>query len=115
MLERFSHVALEDADDLTGRLALEAATGDVVLGRLVRRHAGDHDAVEGVVGPAVTAAVEAVAPDLARGGFAWSNPTQVGEGGVVAQPFRVVTGDDEQLGGDVEADAVHAQQTGRGP
>ena len=43
-----------------------AAPGDVVLGRLVRGHAGDHDVVERVVGLAVAAAVEPVADGLAR-------------------------------------------------
>ena len=113
VLEGFAgDVALEDADDLAGRLAFGAAPGDVVLGRLVRAHAGDHDAVEGVVGLAVAAAVEPVTAGLARGRLEGGDAAEVGECRFVAQPFGVVAGGDEQLGGDVVADTVQASSPG---
>src|SRR6056297_958653 len=58
-------VALQDAGDLTHRLALVGASGDIVLGALVVGHAGEHDPVERRVGLPVAAAVEAVSLDFA--------------------------------------------------
>jgi hypothetical protein len=53
-------VALEAADDLFFGLAFGGAPGHVVLGALVPREAVQHDEIQGAVGLAVTAAVEAM-------------------------------------------------------
>jgi hypothetical protein len=59
-------VALEAADDHGLGSALLGASVDVGAGVWVPAEPADHDAVEGSVGGAVTAAVEAVAGGLAR-------------------------------------------------
>jgi len=69
--------------------------------------------VEGVVGLAVAAPVEAVTDGLARGRLERGDTAEVSEGGLAAEPLRVLAGSDEQLGGDVVADTVHRQQPGR--
>ena len=58
--------AFEAADDVFFGEALGGAAGDVVDGGLVKSHAHDDDSVEGCVGLAVAAAVEAVPVGLAR-------------------------------------------------
>src|SRR5581483_2380690 len=57
-------VTLEAADDLEFREAFVGAAGDVVPGAGVEAHAAEDDAPEGVVGLAVTGAVEALPGDL---------------------------------------------------
>src|SRR5215470_13075344 len=57
-------VTLETADDFLLRQAFFGAPDGVGAGRWVGAEPGDHDPVEGMVGLAVAAGVEAVAGDL---------------------------------------------------
>jgi hypothetical protein len=92
----------EDAGDLAGRLAFGASPPHVVLGRLRRGHAGDHDGVERLV----RLSVEPVADGLGRRGLARSAPQRRAKAASQRSRRGVVTGGDEQLGGDVVTDPV---------
>jgi hypothetical protein len=59
------HVALEAPDGLAAALSLRDAPVQVGAGALVPAQAGQHDGVQGAVGLAVAAAVEAVTLGLA--------------------------------------------------
>src|SRR3954468_24340242 len=102
--------ALEAADDLGLALALEGSSGDVGAGGFVVLHAHDDRPVEGGVGLAVTAAVEPVSGGQTGGGRYRGDAAEPGPGRLGAAPVDVVTGDDEQLGGGVRADAEGRDQ-----
>ena len=70
------------------------------------------DGPEGPVGLAVTASVESMAGDLARGGLERRDPAQVGPGGLRSQAFGIVAGGHEQGGRGVDADAIDIEQLG---
>src|SRR5580692_6675709 len=95
------HVTLEAADDFWFGLALLGAAGGVFLGGFVVAEADDDDAVEGGVGLAVPAAVEAVTDGFAGGGRDGRGPAEHGEGGFGVETFGVVAGSDEQGAGGV--------------
>ena len=107
------HVALDAADGFAAGPALGGASVEVVAGALVAACAGQGDVVEGGVGAAVTAAVEAASAGLAGGRLDRADAAQGGEGGFAAHAVGVVAGGDEQGGGAVGADAVALQQLGR--
>src|SRR5665647_2191980 len=99
-------VALEAADDLALGLALGGAPGDVVDGGLVEAHADDDGAVDRCIELAVPAVVDAVPPGGQSGaGGDRADPGELGQGGFGMDALGVVTGDDEDLGGGVHADA----------
>src|SRR3712207_5336516 len=100
------HEALEAADDLGLALPFVRPPLDVVEGRLVGAHAGDHHAVEGSVGLPVPAAVEPVPAGLAARGRDRAGAAQLGEGGLGADAFRVVANQEEHLHGGAGLDAV---------
>src|SRR2546430_14284765 len=79
-------VALEAADDLFLAEALCGASVHVGLGSWVVAHSGQGDGVEGAVGGAVAAAVEAVSGGGARAGPGGGHAPQVGPGGCAAPP-----------------------------
>ena len=93
---------LEEAVDLAGDVAFEAALGfsggfafggsfgDVGLGVWAVAAAGDGDGVQRAVELAVAAAVEAVAGVLPRGRFEWGDAGEAGEGCFVAAAAGVV-------------------------
>jgi len=83
-------VALQAADDLRLGQALGGAPLDVGSGGRMVAHADDHDAVQGGVGLAVTAAVQAVADGRAGGGFGRRRSAEHGEGGLGAEALWVV-------------------------
>jgi len=82
---------LEEAVDLAGGVAFEAADGfaagfsfclaafEVVAGAGIPAQAADHDAVQGGVGLPVTAAVEAVAVGFAGGCLDGADAAEGGE------------------------------------
>lgn len=105
-------VAFEDAGDLAHGFAFGETAGDVVAGGLVVTHPGDDDVVERRVGLAVPSPVEPVSGRLAGGGRDGSHSAQVSEGGFASDPFGVVAGGDQQLGGGVIAHPEHSQQAG---
>ena len=76
----------------------------VGAGSGVVAQAAEHDDVEGVVGSAVTAAVEAVTVGPTAADRERSGPAKVRERSLGAQPVGVVSGGDEQLPGDFGAD-----------
>jgi hypothetical protein len=61
-------VAFEAADRLASGLALAGSTFDVVVGGLMAAGARDDDAVQRGIDPAIAAAVQALAPAVARAG-----------------------------------------------
>jgi hypothetical protein len=76
--------------------------------------AGEHDGVQRPVELTIAAPVEAMPHDLARGRLDRRRATQVGEGGLRAQPAGVGPGVDD-LGGADHADARLGQQLGHEP
>ena len=66
--------------------------------------------MQGSVGVAVAAAVEAVADGFAAGGFQRADSAEFGECGVAADPVVVVANGGQQGGGGVGADAVYGAQ-----
>jgi len=80
------------------------APSDVAAGTLIDPHAHHTDQVQGAVGVPVAASVQAVAHDLAGGGFYGRDAAKAGEGGLAVQALRIVSGQDEQGGGVVRAD-----------
>src|SRR3712207_5144963 len=101
-------MAFEAADDLLLGLALLGAPGYVGSGALLVAHAAQSDYIEGSVGIAVAVTVEAVADGLARRGRYRGIPAQVREGHLVLESLRVITGGDQQRGGRIGANALHA-------
>jgi hypothetical protein len=75
-------------------------------------HADQSDAPQGVVGLAVTAAVEALAVGAARGRRDRRDAAQVREGGLPAEPLGVVAGGDQQLVSGVDPNSGQATRVG---
>src|SRR5687768_15978844 len=92
-------VALEAADDLLLGLALGDAPLGVGACAGAVAQAADGDHVQGAVGVAVAAVVEAVAVAAAGGDRDRAGAAEGGERSVTAQPFDVLPGGDEQLPG----------------
>ena len=90
------------------------AAFDVGAGALVVAHADQHDGVQGVVGCAVAAAVEAVAVGAPGGGRDRGGPGEVGERGFGVHALGVVAGGGQQLPGGLGTDAEQVQQPRRG-
>src|SRR5215208_1958316 len=80
-------------------LAFGGAALRVGAGALAVAQATDGDHVQGAVGVAVAAVVEAVAGGLAAAGGNRAGATQSGERGVAAEALDVLAGGDEQLAG----------------
>ncbi len=95
--------------------AFGGASGDVLLGALVVLHADQHDGVQGVVGCAVAAAVEAVAVGAAGGGRDRGGLAELGEGRFGAEPVGVVARARQQLAGGLGANAGQRDQPRGGP
>ena len=108
-------VALEAANDLWFGQPLLGAPLGVGLGGEVVAQPAQHDPVQRTVGGAVAAAVEPVAINAAAAGRQGCDSAQVREGGLAVQPVWVVPGGDQQLPGDVGADAQQRDQTGARP
>ena len=87
---------------------------DVVAGEWVVDHAVVGDEPERAVGLAVTAAVEAVSAGFPAGRFDGGGAAESGERGVVADPARVVAGDQQEAGGDLGADPGLLEEAWRG-
>jgi hypothetical protein len=98
-------VALQATHDLALGLPLGGAPCDVLLGWLMPRHPRHHDAVKRRVGLAITTTVESVAGHLARGRLYGRGTAEHREGGLGAQPARVVAGSDEKCTSRAGADA----------
>jgi hypothetical protein len=77
---------------------------DIGRGRWVAVHPDQRDAPQGVVGPAVAAAVQPVAVGAARGCRDRDGAAQMRQGGLRAQPLGVVARGDQQLPGGVDPD-----------
>lgn len=86
---------------------------DVGPGALVATHAAQGDLVDGPIGLAVTAAVEAVTVGLAGAGGDRADATQRREAGLAGQALGIVASGDQQCGGSDDADAVRGQQRRR--
>src|ERR1700733_5655737 len=82
--------SFEAAEDVFAVQALVGAALPVVAGGLVVAESDQGDGVQGVVGGAVAAAVEAVAVGAAAAGGYGCGAAEVGEGGFVAEPVGVV-------------------------
>lgn len=107
-------VALQDADDFAlGAPLLHSA---LEIGFRVRVVGDPHhdDAPQCAVGLAVTATVETMSCDPARGRLDGRHAAEMGPGRLRPQPIGVVAGSDEQGGGRVRSDASQRQQLGRG-
>jgi hypothetical protein len=78
----------------------------------LRAQAAEYDPVEGGVGLPVAAAVEAVPGGLAGAGGDRGDAAEHGECGLGGEPIMVLAGADQQLAGDLGADAVGGQQAG---
>src|SRR6266536_114697 len=107
-------VAFEAADDVAFGQSLSDAFLQVGLGAFAVGEADDDDAVQGGVGVAVTAAVEAVFVGAAAAGLDRGDTAEVGEGGFAVQPVGVVTGGGQQLGGGIGADTEQGEGAGCG-
>jgi hypothetical protein len=117
-------VGEEQREQLSGDVALEAAgdvaSGESFFGAPVGVGAGvgvvaeaDHgDGPERVVGLAVATAVESVTCGLARRGRDGAGAAERRERRFAREPFGVVSGRDEELGGDVGADTVLCDEVG---
>src|SRR4051812_35054705 len=104
-------VALEAADDLALAQAFGGPACDIVASWLVMSHPDDSDDVEGAVCRSITAAAEPVAPGgAATAGGLWGHPAELGECGLVPNPFGVVAGGDQELSGDLSSDAMQLNQ-----
>jgi hypothetical protein len=89
-------VTLQAADDFLLGFPFGRAAFGVGTGSRIRAQTGEHDPPQGMVGLAVAARVEPAADGLARGCRDGGGAAQVRPGGLAAQPFRVVSGRDEQ-------------------
>ena len=106
-------VALQAALDLADALAFGEAALHVALGGRVLAHADEHDGVQGAVELAVTAAVQAMTDDGARGRFDRCDAGEPGEGRLGAHPAAMRPRGDDLTGDDrADADAGRAA-TGR--
>ena len=96
--------AFEAPDDLAFGSAIGGASGDVVAGGLVESHADDDGAIEGGVGVAVAASIEAVPAGGHPGrGRDWARAAELRERGFRTNPVGVIAEDDQQLGRGVGA------------
>jgi hypothetical protein len=107
-------VALEAAQDLRRAPSLGGAARGVGHRRGVPAQPPDGEEVQGAVGLAVTAPVQAVADGLARGGRDRGDAAQVREGPLAAQPLGVVAGGHQQRGGGVGSDALDGDEVRSG-
>src|SRR5438093_182948 len=98
-------VALEAAEDFASVESVGCAFGGVGAGAWVVAEAADGDHVEGAVGLAVAAEVEAVPGRASRAGFDRGGAAELGEGGLATEPVDVLAGGDEQLAGALGADS----------
>ena len=106
----------EAPDDLTFGAAVGRTSHNVVDRWLVVPHADDDRPIEGGVGLAVTAPVEAVPPSgpPGRGGDG-TRATELREGGLRANPLGVVAEDNQELGRAVGAHPEPRPEGGRRP
>ena len=96
--------AFQAPDDLAFGSAIGGASGDVVAGGLVESHADDDGAIEGGVGVAVAASIEAVPAGGHPGrGRDRARAAELRERGVRTNPVGVIAEDDQQLGRGVGA------------
>ena len=96
--------AFEAPDDLAFGSAIGGASGDVVAGGLVESHADDDGAIEGSVGVAVAASIEAVPAGGHPGrGRDRARAAELRERGFRTNPVGVIAEDDQQLGRGVGA------------
>ena len=96
--------AFQAPDDLAFGSAIGGASGDVVAGGLVESHADDDGAIEGGVGVAVAAAVEAVPAGGHPGrGRDRTRAAELREGGFRTNPVGIIAEDDQQFGRGVGA------------
>ena len=96
--------AFEAPDDLAFGSAIGGASGDVVAGGLVESHADDDGAIEGGVGVAVAASIEAVPAGGHPGrGRDRARAAELRERGFRTNPVGVIAEDDQQLGRGVGA------------
>ena len=104
----------EAPDDLTFGAAVGRTSHNVVDRWLVVPHADDDRPIEGGVGLAVTAPVEAVPPSgpPGRGGDG-TRATELREGGLRANPLGVVAEDNQDLGRAVGAHPAPRPEGGR--
>ena len=104
----------EAPDDLTFGAAVGRTSHNVVDRWLVVPHADDDRPIEGGVGLAVTAPVEAVPPSgpPGRGGDG-TRATELREGGLRANPLGVVAEDNQKLGRAVGAHPEPRPEGGR--
>jgi hypothetical protein len=86
----------------------------VVLGRLVAVHADQGDAPQCVVGQPVPAAVQPVTVGAPGGHRNEGGAAEAGEGGLGAQPLRVVPGGAQELAGGVDTKTGQGEQLRRG-
>jgi len=73
-------------------------------------HSSGGDDVQGTVGGPISASIESVPLSLTRSSGDGTGPTQRREAGFRAQPLRVVSGGNEQLGGGGIAEGVSCYQ-----
>ena len=104
--------ALETTDDLGFGPALGRPALVVGLGRLVVLQPDDDGPVERGVGLSVAAAVQPVPVGHPRRGRDRGDPAEPGERWFGLDPFGVVAGDDEHLGGDVGTDPERSDKIG---
>ena len=96
--------AFEAPDDLAFGSAIGGASGDVVAGGLVESHADDDGTIEGGVGVAVAASIEAVPAGGHPGrGRDRARTAELRERGFRTNPVGVIAEDDQQLGRGVGA------------
>ena len=96
--------AFQASDNLACGPAIGGASGDIVAGWLVESPADDDGAIEGGVGVAVAASIEAVPAGGHPGrGRDRARAAARREGGVRTNPVRVIAEDDQQLGRGVGA------------
>ena len=96
--------AFQAPDDLAFSSALGGASGDVVAGGLVESHADDDGAIEGGVGVAVAASIEAVPAGGHPGrGRDRARAAALRERGFRTNPVGVIAEDNQQLGRGVSA------------
>ena len=107
-------VALETAHDVELGQPLFGPPLDIGSGRWVAAHPDQGNAPQGVVGLAVTAAVESVAVGAARGRRDRGGAAKMGEGGLAAEPMGIVTGGHQQLPGGVDPNPGQGDQGRRG-
>jgi len=103
-------VTLEAADDLWFGQAFGGAPIGVSACAEVVAQPAEYDDVQGVVGGAVTSAVEPVTVGSAAAGWDRGHAAQVRERGFGTKPVGVVAGGDEDLPGDLDPDAGQREQ-----